>query len=87
MKLLEEYYNHIFKKDDSIDYEELSQKQIQTLKDSVGYNLYVTKVIIDDLFNKNATSVEAQSEALRKAKSEIEELNERIDKMLNNIKE
>lgn len=67
MELLKEYYNQHFRKEDSIEWEELSPRQIELLELSTGFNLYVTKLLIDRVFKECATTVEVQTDAIKEA--------------------
>ncbi len=84
MELLKEFYNQHFRKEDSLEWDELSPKQIEMLELSTGFNLYVTKLIIDKVFNEFATTVEVQSDAIREAVQSIEQISERLNRILEN---
>lgn len=42
MELLKGFYNQHFRKEDSIEWEELSPRQPEMLEFSTGFNLYIT---------------------------------------------
>ncbi len=82
MELLKEYYNQHFRKEDSIEWEELSPRQIEMLELSTGFNLYVTKLLLDRVFNEFATTIEVQTGAIKEAAQSIEQLSERLNRIL-----